>query len=108
MKGGCFADIAKRFDVQVVGQDSHLFVSDRLVADFPGRKFQISAVSTMNKKQLKTALQGLTKANITVRNFPLSVAELRKRLKLADGGDTYLFATTTGDREHLLLFTKKV
>ena len=107
MKAGCFAEIAKQFEVQAVGQDSHLFVSDRLVADFPGRKFQISAVSTMNKKQLKTALQGLTKANITVRNFPLSVAELRKRLKLADGGETYLFATTSGDKEHLLLFTRK-
>jgi hypothetical protein len=62
----------------------------------------------MNKKALREHLLGINKANIAVRNFPLSVAELRKRLKLADGGDIYLFATTTAEKEHLLLFSKKV
>lgn len=108
MKAGCFAELARCYAVQPVSRSSHLFVSDHLVNDIPCRKFQISAVSTMNKKQLKTALQGLTKANIAVRNFPLSVAELRKRLKLADGGDIYVFATTDQTGEHVLLFSKKV
>lgn len=108
MKAGCFAELAARFGVHPIAPNSHLFVSESLKEDFPGRRFQITAVSSMNRKSLKEHLCGISKANIAVRNFPLSVAELRKRLKLADGGDVYLFATTTGDKEHLLLFSKKV
>lgn len=108
MKAGCFAELAARFGVHPIAPNSHLFVSESLKEDFPGRRFQITAVSSMNRKTLKEHLCGISKANIAVRNFPLSAAELRKRLKLADGGDVYLFATTTGDKEHLLLFSKKV
>lgn len=108
MKAGCFDELAERFGVNPIAPNSHLFVSETLKEDFPGRKFEITAVSSMNKKALRENLQGISKANIAVRNFPLSVAELRKRLKLADGGDVYLFATTTGEKEHLLLFSKKV
>ena len=107
MKAGCFAEVAAHFNVSPIGPNSHLFVSEELVENFPGRRFLISAVSSMNKKELKDHLKGISKANLTVRNFPLSVAELRKRLKLADGGDLYLFATTQGEKEHILLFTKK-
>ena len=107
MKAGCFAELAARFDVSPIAPNSHLFVSKTLKEDFPGRRFQITAVSSMNKKALKENLRGISRANIAVRNFPLSVAELRRRLKLADGGDLYLFATTTDEREHLLLFSKK-
>ena len=108
MKAGCFDELAERFGVNPIAPNSHLFVSESLKKDFPGRIFQITAVSSMNKKALRENLQGISKANIAVRNFPLSVAELRKRLKLADGGDIYLFATTTAEKEHLLLFSKKV
>ncbi len=108
MKAGCFDELAERFGVNPIASNSHLFVSESLKKDFPGRIFQITAVSSMNKKALRENLQGISKANIAVRNFPLSVAELRKRLKLADGGDIYLFATTTAEKEHLLLFSKKV
>ena len=107
MKAGCFAEVAAHFNVSPIGPNSHLFVSEELVENFPGRRFLISAVSSMNKKELKDHLKGIGKANLTIRNFPLSVAELRKRLKLADGGDLYLFATTQGEKEHILLFTKK-
>ena len=107
MKAGCFAEVADRFGVQPTGSNSHLFLSPQFVPDFPGRKFQIEQVTSMNKKELKHVIGGLTKANITVRNFPLSVAELRKRLKLADGGDTYIFATTLGEKDHVLLITKQ-
>jgi hypothetical protein len=107
MKAGCFAEVAAHFNVSPIGPNSHLFVSEELVENFPGRRFLISAVSSMNKKELKDHLKGISKANLTVRNFPLSVAELRKRLKLTDGGDLYLFATTQGEKEHILLFTKK-
>lgn len=108
MKAGCFAEVAHRFGVQPTGSNSHLFLSPQFIPDFPGRKFQIEQVTSMNKKELKHVIGGLTKANITVRNFPLSVAELRKRLKLADGGDTYIFATTLGEKDHVLLITKQI
>ena len=108
MKAGCFAEVADRFGVQPTGTNSHLFLSPQFIPDFPGRKFQIEKVTSMNKKELKHVIGGLTKANITVRNFPLSVTELRKRLKLADGGDTYIFATTLGEKDHVLLITKQI
>lgn len=108
MKAGCFAEVAHCFGVQPTGNNSHLFLSPQFIPDFPGRKFQIEKVTSMNKKELKHVIGGLTKANITVRNFPLSVAELRKRLKLADGGDTYIFATTLGEKDHVLLITKQI
>ena len=108
MKAGCFAEVAHRFGVQPTGSNSHLFLSPQFIPDFPGRKFQIEKVTSMNKKELKHVIGGLTKANITVRNFQLSVAELRKRLKLADGGDTYIFATTLGEKDHVLLITKQI
>ena len=106
MKAGCFATLAHDFGVTALDSNSHLFVSDELIRDFPGRQFVIRAVSTMNKRILRQQLSGIEKANITVRNFPLSVAELRKRLHLSDGGDTYIFATTMG-KNHLLFICEK-
>lgn len=102
MKAKCFGMICKQYGVEAIGSNSHLFVSPYLLADFPGRKFHISAISSMNKKDLKTHLKGFTQANITTRNFPLSVQELRRRLKLRDGGNTYIFATTVGQTDHRL------
>ena len=107
MKAGCFAELATRFSLNQLAQNSHLFVSDKLVEDFPGRIFHIDAVTTMNKHDLRHHLQGLTQANIAVRNFPLSVAELRKRLKLSEGGSTYIFATTLADGKKVLLICSR-
>ena len=107
MKAGCFAELAHHFGVAPVAPNSHLFLSAGPVPDFPGRSFRIVAIATMNKRDLKTVLQGLTHANITTRNFPLTAVELRRKLKLADGGDTYLFATTQADGTHILLVCKK-
>ncbi len=106
MKVGCFGACAARYEVQAVARNSHLFVSDTLIEQFPGRIFRIMAVSAMNKRELKTVLQDIKKANVAVRNFPLKADELRKRLKLADGGDIYLFGTTTEEDRHLVLVTK--
>ena len=108
MKAGCFHEVAQRYDVSPLAQNSHLFVASEHVADFPGRSFQIDAVTTLNKRELKEKLHGLTQANITVRNFPLSVAELRKRLKLNEGGSTYIFATTLAGKDRVLLVCHKV
>ena len=107
MKAGCFDEIARAYGVSAISRNSHLFLSDREIDGFPGRAFAIDAVTTMNKRQLRQTLSGMKQANIAVRNFPLSVAELRKRLKLNDGGDTYIFATTTSDGDHILMLTHK-
>lgn len=107
MKAGCFQALAAKYGVSGVGRNSHLFVSTEDVAEFPGRRFIVEAMTTMNKKEQKRTLANITKANITTRNFPLSVAELRKRLKLKDGGDVYLFATTLADDSHVILVCKK-
>ena len=103
MKTRCFGLLCQKYGVESIGVNSHLFVSSRLIDDFPGRKFRIIAISSLNKKDLKNHLQGIANANITTRNFPLSVQELRKRLKLRDGGNTYIFATTIGNTDHRLL-----
>ena len=107
MKAGCFGVLSERYDARMLSKNSHLFVSREPIAAFPGRSFRIIAVSSFNKKELKRHLSGITKANIATRNFPLSVAELRKRLKLKDGGETYIFATTLSDDSHVLVITEK-
>lgn len=107
MKAGCFSVLSGRYDAKMLSKNSHLFVSREPIAAFPGRSFRIIAVSSFNKKELKRHLSGITKANIATRNFPLSVAELRKRLKLKDGGETYIFATTLSDESHVLVITEK-
>lgn len=107
MKAGCFSVLSERYDARMLSKNSHLFVSREPIAAFPGRSFRIIAISSFNKKELKRHLSGITKANIATRNFPLSVAELRKRLKLKDGGETYIFATTLSDESHVLVITEK-
>lgn len=107
MKAGCFGVLSGRYDARMLSKNSHLFVNQAPIEAFPGRSFRIIAVSSFNKKELKRHLSGITKANIATRNFPLSVAELRKRLKLKDGGETYIFATTLSDESHVLMITEK-
>ena len=107
MKAGCFSVLSERYGARMLSKNSHLFVSREPIAVFHGRSFRIIVVSSFNKKELKRHLSGITKANIATRNFPLSVAELRKRLKLKDGGETYIFATTLSDESHVLMITEK-
>nr|WP_302970741.1 class I SAM-dependent methyltransferase [uncultured Prevotella sp.] len=107
MKAGCFSVLSERYGARMLSKNSHLFVSMEPIEDFPGRSFRIIAISSFNKKELKRYLSGIAKANIATRNFPLSVAELRKRLKLKDGGETYIFATTLSDESHVLVITEK-
>ena len=107
MKAGCFAELGKAYGIRAISSNSHLFLSADRVEGFPGREFVVEAVTTLNKRQLKETLGSLQQANISVRNFPMSVAELRKRLKLRDGGDTYIFATTTREGERVLIVGHK-
>lgn len=108
MKAGCFDELSVRYDVYGLAQNSHLFVSEELRNEFPGRQFEVMTATTLNKKELRRTLAGVNCANITVRNFPMSVAELRKRLRLKEGGDVYLFATTLQTDQHVLIIAKKV
>lgn len=108
MKAGCFELLAERFGATPLHQNSHLFVSDKEVPDFPGRGFIIERITSMNKRELKEGLAGITQANIAVRNFPMSADELRRRLKLRDGGNIYIFATTVEKAGNRLLICRKI
>ena len=102
LKAGAFKIICERFNVKKIALNSHLYTSDRYIDDFPGRRFKVEASISMNKQQIKEHLQDCRQANITTRNFPLSVEQLRSKLKISDGGDVYLFATTFQDQKILL------
>ena len=108
MKAGCFDALAQQYPVCQVSANSHLFLSSVEIEDFPGRRFQICAISSTNKQTLKETLASVSRANITVRNFPMSVEQLRKKLHLKDGGDTYIFATTKADGAHCLYICRKI
>ena len=103
MKAGVQNALCQTYNVRKLHPFSHLFTSEQLITDFPGRIFVIEDYCGFAKKDLKTLLAGITKCNLTIRNFPSSVAELRKRLKLREGGNCYLFATTLSDGSHALL-----
>ena len=107
MKAGCFAALAQRFPIRALADNSHLFVANHHLPDFPGRQLHILRLTTTNKQQLREALKGIDRADITVRNFPMTADQLRRRLHLADGGDTWLFASTIGRREHVIFVCEK-
>ena len=106
MKAGCHDLVAARLGLQVMSRDSHLMVADHCVEDFPGRIFMVQSVTTMNKRELRESMQGITHANVAVRNFPMSAPELARRLKVKDGGDCYLFGTTTSTGKHIIIKCK--
>lgn len=108
LKAGAFRCPAVRFNLKKLHPSSHLYTSDTVVKDFPGRSFCVKGVYGFGKKELKALSSALTRANLTVRNFPSSVADLRKRLKLAEGGNDYLFATTLNDGRKVLIWGEKV
>ena len=94
--------------VKKIAPFSHLFTSDELYEDFPGRKFEVEKIFSMNKKELKENLDGIKQANITCRNFPLQADELRKKLGIKEGGDKYIIATTDENGNHLLTICQKL
>jgi 16S rRNA G966 N2-methylase RsmD len=105
LKSGGFKSVAGAFGLKKLHLHSHLYTSDGLI-DFPGRRFFISRVLPYSKKVLKEFAQ--KKANITTRNFPISVADLRKKHNIKDGGDTYLFFTKTTTDALIVLECQKV
>ena len=107
MKAGCFSQIAQCYGLQAVAQQSHLFVADRPIPEFQGRKFVINEVTTLNSKELKQNMAGIQRANVAVRNFPMKAADLAKRLKLKDGGTVYVFGTQLANGKNVLLVCEK-
>ena len=115
MKAGCFRELEAAFGVHQIATNSHLFLlSDKpksglaemqSVDDWPGRAFRIQAVTGMNKKEI--APLGVCRANVAVRNFPMTAEELRKKLKIKDGGEVYVFATTLENKQRVLLWCSK-
>jgi hypothetical protein len=107
MKAGCFDLLAARFNAAQVARDSHLFVANEWHPAFPGRKFVLTGCCTLSKQDVKKQLNGMQRANVAVRNFPMSAPQLAKRLHLGDGGDYYIFGTTLATGQHVLLIGRK-
>lgn len=107
MKAGCFKLLAQRFGILKLHKNSHLYTSDILIPDFAGRIFEVESFAPYNKNLKQRLLSGIEKANLTVRNFPIPVDTIRKALKIKEGGDVYLFATTLCNEEKVLIKTKK-
>ena len=107
LKAGAYRSLTQIYACKKLHASSHLYTSEQFIEDFPGRRFKVEAVSGFGKKELKEFLQGMEKANLTIRNFPSSVADLRKRLKLKEGGEDYLFATTLADESKVMRKCRK-
>ncbi len=107
LKSGAFKLVANRYGLEKLHPHSHLYTSNHLVADFPGRAFQVKEILDFSSKLLKQISRTIPKANITTRNFKLSVNEFRTRSKIKDGGTTYLFATTLNDGRAVIVRTEK-
>lgn len=107
MKSGGFKCFARQFGVAKLHPDTHLYCSDTYRPELPARAFRILACHSFAKSELKQ-LTALGQAHITVRNFPETSEQLRRRLRLRDGGEVYLFATTLADGRKVLLRGEKV
>ncbi len=107
LKAGAFNSVSHKFGVKKLHRNSHLYTSEKPVPDFPGRVFEVKNVFIPNKQNLRSFLNETKKANIAVRNYPVSVAEIRRKTGLADGGDTYIFATTLAGEQKVWIVTTK-
>lgn len=111
MKAGAFRTVATRYGLQKLHANTHLYTSPQPAADFPGRSFRIERTYTFAKADLKMLAADLKaeggKANLTVRNFPSTVADLRKKLKIKEGGTAYLFATTDATDRKIIIRCSK-
>lgn len=108
LKAGGFHSLCEKFKVSKIASHSHLYISEKEIEDFPGRKFIIKTILPYNNKILKTLSTRYPKANITIRNFPQTVSEIRKRTNVKEGGDIYLFFTTNKENEKIIISCEKV
>jgi hypothetical protein len=107
LKAGAFKSVGIEYGVEKLHRHSHLYTSSEKRTDFPGRIFEVVGFFPFNKTGVKNIRERVSKANITVRNFPLSVDELRKRISIKEGGEDYIFATTLWDVSRVLILCKK-
>lgn len=107
MKSGAFQYISKHFSLQKIAQNTHLYFSKKQVKDFPGREFKIKQLLPYKPKKVKAILGG-QKANLSTRNFPVKVDDIKKKYKIKDGGKTYVFLTTTLSNEKIVLISEKI
>ena len=120
MKAGCFKLLSQKYNLDKLHRNSHLYTSDELVPDFPGRIFEVINVVPFDKKAKKNLWETTSlssqliahgsqpKANIAVRNFPLSAEELKKNLGLQDGSEFYIFGTTMKGEKKIVVLAKKL
>lgn len=107
MKSGVFKLISQRFAIEKLHVNSHLYTSDNLISDFPGRIFEVVGFAPFNKKIKKELLNDTTEASVTVRNFPLSANELRKNLNLKESDKNFVFGTTLIGEKKVVILAKK-
>jgi hypothetical protein len=108
LKAGAFDVVALRFDVLKLHSNTHLYTSDELKKNFPGRIFKVEDVFSPNKYHLRNFVSNNPQANISVRNYPDSVAEIRKKTGIKDGGDCYVFAVTVADGQKKWIVGSKI
>ena len=108
MKAGVQNAFARWYNLKKLHPMSNLFLGNRPIENIPARQFVIEQTSDFHKANPKSFMQDIRQANLTIRNFPSTVDDLKKRLKIKDGGDIYLFATTLSDDTHVLIRCKKI
>lgn len=108
LKAGAYKAISHNYQIKKLHPNSHLYTSDTLIENFPGRTFRCEAIFSFNKKELKEGLKDIDQANLSIRNFPSTVAKLRKQTRLKEGGEVYLFATTLANEKKVLIRCSKL
>ena len=108
MKSGAFKLISQRFAIEKLHVNSHLYTSDNLISDYPGRIFEVVGFAPFNKKVRKELLNDITEASVATRNFPLSANELRKNLNLKESDKNYVFGTTLMEEKKVVILCKKI
>lgn len=107
LKAGAFKTVAVRYGLEKLHPNTHLYTSGSLVPEFPGRTFRVERTSGFGKRELRAFCGGVERANLTVRNFPGTVAELRRRMRVKEGGEEYWFAATLADGNRILIACRK-
>ena len=103
MKAGCLKFLEEKYDIKQIEPNSHIGVAEKYYANFPGKIWKIENICSLNKKEIKKSLADITHANIVTRNFPMSAETLKKRLKIQDGGNIRLIATTDSNKNHVII-----
>ncbi len=107
MKSGAFKLISQRFAIEKLHVNSHLYTSDNLISDFPGRVFEVVGFAPFNKKIKKELLKDIAEASVATRNFPLSANDLRKNLNLKESDKNFVFGTTLIGEKKVVILAKK-